>query len=196
MGIDAKQVAQLRATTGAGMMDAKQALEEAGGDAEKALVILRKKGIAKAEKKAERAMHEGRVYAYIHANGKLGAMVEISSETDFVSRNEKFLSFCHDVAMHVSAMDPQYVTREEIPADLMEKEKEIYRAEMEGQNKPAEVIEKIVEGKINKWYSDVVLLDQPFIKDEDKTVGDLLKEQIAGLGENMQIRRFVRFQMG
>jgi elongation factor Ts len=196
MGIDAKQVAQLRATTGAGMMDAKQALEEANGDVEKAIEVLRKKGVAKAEKKAERVTREGRVYAYIHSNGKLGAMVEISSETDFVARNEKFLAFCHDVAMHVSAMDPRYVTREEVPVDVLEKEKEIYRAEMQGQNKPAEVIEKIVEGKVNKWYSEVVLLDQPFVKDEDKTVGDLLKEQIAGLGENMHIRRFTRFQIG
>ncbi|KKR57653.1 MAG: Elongation factor Ts [Candidatus Uhrbacteria bacterium GW2011_GWE2_40_58] len=195
MVIDAKQVAQLRAMTGAGMMDAKKALEETGGDLEKATDELRKKGIAKAEKKADRATKEGLVYAYVHATGKLGAMVEILCETDFVARNEAFQSFCHDVTLHVSALDPQYLTREEIPAMEVAKQKEIFVEQMRHEGKPEEVIEKIVEGKLNKWYSEVVLLEQLFIKDEEKTIESLLKEQIAILGENMQIRRFVRFSI-
>lgn len=195
MSISAQQVAQLRAQTGAGMMDAKTALEETGGDLEKAAEMLRKKGIAKAEKKSDRETHEGRVHAYIHSNGKLGAMVEMLCETDFVARNEVFIALCNDIAMHVSATDPLYLSRADVPMELVEKEKEIYRAEMTAQSKPADVIEKIIEGKLNKWYSDVVLLEQSFIKDEDKTVEEYVKERIASLGENMQIRRFARFNI-
>ncbi len=195
MSISAQQVAQLRAQTGAGMMDAKSALEEAGGDLEKAGEMLRKKGIAKAEKKADRETKEGRVHCYIHSNGKLGAMVEVLCETDFVARTSAFIDFCNDVAMHVSATDPLYVSRANVPMELIEKETEIYRAEMALQAKPADVIEKIIEGKLNKWFSDVVLLEQAFIKDEDKTIEEYLKEKIASLGENMQIRRFARFNI-
>lgn len=192
MGIDAKQVAELRAMTGAGMMDAKKALEEADGNIEKAVEVLRKKGVAKAAKKAERATKEGLVYAYIHSNNKLGAMVEILCETDFVARNEAFVAFCHDIAMHVSALAPEYVSRDQVPAEEVENQKRLFTEEMAEQGKPADVIEKIVEGKMNKWYSEVVLLEQAFIKDEDKTIEDYLKEQIAGLGENMQIKNFYR----
>ena len=195
MGIDAKQVAELRATTGAGMMDAKKALEETNGDMEKAIEVLQKKGVAKAAKKADRATNEGRVYTYIHSNNKLGAMVEILCETDFVARNEAFVAFCHDIAMHVSAMDPEYLTREDVPEALVAKQKELFAESMVEQGKPADVIEKIVEGKLNKWYGEIVLLEQAFIKDEDKTIEAYLKEQIASLGENMQIRNFSRFSI-
>lgn len=195
MSIDARLVAQLRAQTGAGMMDAKFALEESVGDLERAVEILRKKGIVKAAKKADRETHEGLVHAYIHSNGKLGALVEILCETDFVARNKIFIDFCNDIAMHVSASDPLYVSRADVPEDMIEKEKQIYREEMAGQAKPVEVIEKIIEGKLNKWFSDVVLMEQPFIKDEDKTIEEYLKEKIASLGENMQIKRFCRFNI-
>ncbi|MEK7615493.1 MAG: translation elongation factor Ts [Patescibacteria group bacterium] len=195
MSIDAKLVAQLRSQTGAGMMDAKNALEETGGDLEKAAELMRKKGIAKAAKKSDRETHEGRVHAYIHSNGKLGALVEVLCETDFVARTDAFIDFCNDLAMHISAADPVYLNREQVPLELVEKEKEIYRAEMAAQAKPADVIEKITEGKLNKWFSESVLLEQSYIKDEDKTIEDLLKERITTLGENMQIRRFARFNI-
>ena len=194
MEITAQHVAQLRATTGAGMMDAKRALEEAQGDVTKAAEILRKKGMAKAEKRAGRETSQGRVHSYIHSNGKLGAMVEVLCETDFVARNETFIGLCHDIAMHVSATDPRWATREQVPAEVIEKEKEIYRAEVTG--KPADVIEKILSGKLEKFYSETVLLDQPFVKDEEKTVGEYVKEMIATIGENIQIARFARFQIG
>ncbi|MFA4845866.1 MAG: translation elongation factor Ts [Patescibacteria group bacterium] len=193
--IDAKLVSDLRAQTGAGMMDVKKALEETSGDVEKAVQLLRERGVAKAAKKADRETHEGRVHSYSHANGKLGAMVEVLCETDFVARTESFIAFCNDLAMHVSAMDPLYLSRMDVPSELVAKEKEIYTAEMESQGKPAEVIAKIVEGKLNKWYSEVVLLEQPFIKDEDMTIEEFLKEKIVTLGENMQIRRFARFSI-
>lgn len=195
MSIDAKTVAELRSMTGAGMMDAKKALEETSGDIDKAAQYLREKGIAKAAKKADRETKEGRVHAYIHSNGKLGAMVEVLCETDFVARNEGFIEFCHDLALHVSAMDPLYLTREGVPHEMVEKEREIYAREMEGAGKPADVIQKIVEGKLNKWYSEIVLMEQPFIKDEDQTIEKFVKGKIASLGENMQIRRFVRFNI-
>ncbi|PJE76752.1 translation elongation factor Ts [Candidatus Uhrbacteria bacterium CG10_big_fil_rev_8_21_14_0_10_48_16] len=195
MSIDAKLVAELRSMTGAGMMDAKKALEESTGDLEKAAQFLREKGMAKAAKKSSRETNEGRVHAYIHSNGKLGAMVEILCETDFVARNEAFIAFCNDVAMHVSALEPLYLTREEVPLELVEKEKEIFTKEMENQAKPAEVIEKIVEGKLSKWYSEIVLLEQAFIKDEDMTIDEFVKSKIASIGENITIRRFARFNI-
>lgn len=193
MSITAKDVAELRNMTGAGMMDAKKALEETSGDLEKAAQYLREKGMAKAAKKSDRETSEGRVHAYIHSNGKLGAMVEILCETDFVARNEAFVEFCNDVALHVSATEPLYLTRADVPLDVVEKERSIYTKEMENQSKPADVIQKIVEGKLNKWYSEVVLMEQPFIKDEDLTIEEYVKSKIASLGENMQIRRFARF---
>lgn len=194
--VDAKLVAQLREQTGAGMMDAKRALEETNGDLAAAAEALRAKGVAKAAKKAERETHEGRVYSYIHGNGKLGAMVEVLCETDFVARNEAFTELCHDLAMHVSAADPLYVRREDVPEAVVAKEKEMYAAEMADQAKPAEIVEKIVEGKLNKFFSEVCLLEQPFIKDEDMTVDEFVKAKIATIGENIQVRRFSRFQIG
>lgn len=176
-------------------MDAKKALEETGGDLEKAAQLLREKGMAKAAKKSERATNEGRVHAYLHSTGKLGAMVEVLCETDFVARNEAFIEFCNDLAMHISATDPLYVTRADVPEESVEKEKEIYRKEMESQAKPADVIEKIIEGKLNKWYSEIVLMEQPFIKDEDITIEEFIKSKIASLGENMQLKRFARFSI-
>lgn len=195
MLIDAKSVAALREQTGAGMMDAKKALEETGGDVVKAIELLRERGIVKAAKKADRATREGRVHAYIHSTGKLGAMVEVLSETDFVARNEAFIDFCNDIAMHVCALDPLYLSRADVPEEVVDKEREIYTAEMVGQGKPAEVLLKIIEGKLNKWYSEVTLMEQPFIKDEDKTIEMYLKEKIASLGENMVIKKFARFSI-
>ncbi len=196
MSIDAKTVVELRKMTGAGMMDAKKALEACDGDLEKAAEELRKKGVAKAAKRADRETTEGRVYSYIHANGKVGAMVEVLSETDFVARNEAFTEFCHDLAMHIVAADPLYLTREDVPVEVLDKEKELFAAEMKEQNKPDDVIAKIVEGKMTKYYSEVCLMEQSYIKDEDKTIEDLLKEKIASMGENIQIGRFARFNIG
>ncbi len=195
MSIDAKLVAQLRAQTGAGMMDAKKALESTGGDLEKASEELRTKGIAKAAKKAGRETSEGRVHAYIHSNGKLGALIEMLCETDFVARNETFISFCNDIAMHVSAEDPSYLKREDVPKDMVEKEMQLFRDEMKHENKPEEVIGKIIEGKMNKWYGEIVLMEQKYIKDDSKTIDVYLKEQIVALGENMHIRGFTRFNI-
>lgn len=193
MSITASQVAELREKTGAGLMDAKRALEETGGDMEKAAEDLRKKGIAKAGKKSDRETHEGRVHAYIHSNAKLGAMVQVLCETDFVARTDAFIEMCNDLAIHVSAMDPMYLSRADVPADVVAKEQELVCAELAAQNKPAEVIEKIMEGKMNKFFGENVLLEQAFIKDDSKTVEDFVKEKIATLGENMIVKRFSRF---
>ncbi len=193
MSITASQVAELREKTGAGLMDAKRALEETNGDMEKAAEDLRKKGIAKAGKKSDRETHEGRVHAYIHSNAKLGAMVQVLCETDFVARTDAFIEMCNDIAIHVSAMDPMYLTRADVPAEIVAKEQELTRGELAAQNKPADVIEKIMEGKMNKWFSETVLMEQAFIKDDTKTVEDFLKEKISTLGENMQVKRFARF---
>ena len=194
--IDAKTVAELRKKTGAGMMDAKKALEECGGDLEKAADELRKKGIAKAAKRAGRETKEGRVHAYIHSNNKAGAMVEVLCETDFVARNDDFKDFCHDLAMHIVAADPLYLTREDVPADVLAKEKELFAAEMKEQGKPDDVIEKIVVGKMDKYYAENCLMEQAFIKDEDKTIEQLVQEKIGTIGENIQIARFSRFSVG
>lgn len=195
MAIDVKMVAQLRELTGAGMMDAKKALLETDGNLEKAAEELRKKGAAKAAKKAGRTTGEGRVHTYIHSSNKLGAMVEVLCETDFVARNEAFEALCHDIAMHISATEPLYLTREEVPVEVIEKEKILMQESDDLKGKPADVLEKIIEGKLNKWYSEVVLMEQPFIKDEDMTVEEFLKSKIASLGENMKINRFSRFQI-
>lgn len=195
MSIDAKTVAELRQMTGAGMMDAKKALTECDGDLAKAAEQLRVQGIAKAGKRADRATKEGRVYAYIHSTGKTGAMVEVQCETDFVAKNEAFGEFCHDLAMHVTAAEPLYLSREDVPTEVVDKERELSRGEMEGQNKPEDVIEKIVEGKMNKYFGEVCLMEQAYIKDDSKTVEELLKEKIASLGENIQISRFCRFSI-
>ncbi|MCI0479539.1 elongation factor Ts [Candidatus Uhrbacteria bacterium] len=194
---DAKQVMELRNLTGAGMMDAKGALEEAGGDMQKAMEVLKKKGAAKAAKKtSERTTAEGVVASYIHHTRKLGAMVEIQSETDFVARNEEFRQFADDMAMQVAAIDPLYVSPETVPADVLEKQRQIFKDEMAGENKPDDIKEKIIEGKMAKWFSETCLLKQAFFKDEDKTVEDLLNEKIAKIGEKIVIARFVRFNMG
>jgi len=193
--VDAKLVAKLRAQTGAGIVECKNALEETGGNIEEAVEVLRKKGIAKAGKKADRATKEGLVYGYVHNTGKVGALVEVSCETDFVARNEAFRELCHDIAMQVVAMNPLYVSADHVPPEVVEKEKEIYSEEMKESGKPADVIEKIVEGKLHKWYGDVCLLNQSFIKDEDKSVEDVVKEAIAKMGENIQVKRFTRYGM-
>ncbi len=194
--VDAKLVAQLREMTGAGMMDAKKALEETNGDLTAAAEALRTKGIAKAASKSERVTKEGRVFAYLHGNGKLGAMVEVQCETDFVARNEAFTELCRDLAMHIGATDPLYVRREDVPVELVEKQKELFRAEMAELAKPADIVEKIVEGKLNKYFSEICLLEQAFIKDEDVTVDEFVKGKIAKIGENIQVSRFARFQIG
>ena len=196
MAITAADVKKLRERTGQGMMDCKQALEEAGGDMDKAVEILRKKGLATAEKKAARATGEGRIHAYIHHNGKVGVLVEVDCETDFVARNEQFQAFLNDLCLHICAAAPLAVTREEVPADLVETERRIAREQMEGQNKPPEILEKIVEGKLRKWYSQNVLLEQPFVKDDSRTVQDVLNELITKTGENIVIKRFARFVVG
>ncbi len=196
MAVNAKTVAELREMTGAGMMDAKKALEETGGDLAKAAEALRKKGITKAASKAARETKEGRVYAYVHANGKIGAMVEVLCETDFVARNEAFVELCKDLAMQVCAADPLYVRREQVPPEVVEKERQMYREEMAGQIKPENVLEKIVEGKLNKYFSETCLFEQAFVKDDTKTVEELVKEKIALLGENIQVNRISRFQIG
>src|SRR5512142_151348 len=192
---DTNTISELRAMTGAGIVDCKKALDEAGGDVAKAAEVLRKKGIAKAGSKGERATKEGLVDSYIHGNGKVGVLLEVQCETDFVARTEQFKDFVHEVALQISATNPLYVSREQIPSEVVEKEKELAMHEFDGSSKPKEVIEKIAAGKIEKYFSEVCLLDQAFIKDEDKTVGELLKETIAKTGENIQIKRFARFAL-
>jgi elongation factor Ts len=194
--ITPQQVKELREKTNAGMMDCKKALAEAAGDLVKAEEILRKKGIASADKKSSRATKEGVVASYIHLQGKVGVLLEVNCETDFVAKNEHFREFVKDITLHVAASNPSFVTREQVPAGLLEKEREIYRAQMQGQNKPANIIEKIVDGKIDKFFSNICLLDQAFIKNPDQTVGELLKSKITELGENLVIRRFTRYMVG
>jgi len=194
---DAKQVMELRSQTGAGMMDAKNALEEAGGDMQKATEILKKKGAAKAAKKtSERAAAEGVVAAYIHHTKKLGALVEVRCETDFVARTEEFKLFADDIAMQVAAIDPLFLSPETIPENVLEKQRQIFTEEMAGENKPDEIKAKIIEGKLAKWYSEVCLMKQPYFRDEDKTVEELLTEKIAKIGEKIAIERFVRYSLG
>ncbi len=196
MGISAKTVKELREKTGAGFMDCKKALTETGGDMEKAIVYLREKGLSAAQKKAGRVTAEGIVYSYIHAGGKLGVLVEVNCETDFVARNEDFLSLVHDIAMHIAAMAPQYVSRTEVPAEVIEAEKAIYTAQAKETGKPDHVVEKIVGGKIEKFLKGICLLEQPFVKDPDKTIEKLIVEKVAKIGENITVRRFARFKVG
>jgi len=193
--VDTKTVSDLRALTGAGVVDCKNALTECGGDVGKAAEFLRKKGVAKAGSRGERVTKEGLIHAYIHPNGKMGVLVEVQCETDFVARTDQFKSFVHDVAMQVAATNPLYLSPDLIPAEVLEKEKEIAMSEFAGSNKPKEVIDKIACGKLEKFFSEVCLLNQLFIKDEDKTIGELLKEKIAATGENIRIIRFVRFAL-
>ncbi|VAW39159.1 Translation elongation factor Ts [hydrothermal vent metagenome] len=196
MVITAEQVRSLREQTGAGIMDCKKALAESGADLEKAVTFLREKGLATAKKKAGRATGEGLVTSYIHAGGKVGVMVEINCETDFVAKTDDFQAFTKDVAMHIAAANPGYLTRDEVPAGNIEKEKEILANQAKESGKPEAVIARIVEGKLEKHFKENCLMEQPFIKDTDKTIEDLLKEAIAKLGENIQIKRFVRFSVG
>ena len=196
MDITAKMVKELRDKTGAGMMDCKKALSETDGNVEKAIAFLRKQGIAKAASKAGRATSEGVIASYIHTGDKLGVIVEINCETDFVARTEQFRVFARDIAMQVAASAPLSVNREDLDGDALEKEKEIYRHQAENEGKPAKIIDKIVDGRLEKYYTEVVLLDQPFVKDSDKTVGDLIKETVGSLGENIVVKRFSRFRLG
>ncbi len=196
MSITAAQVSELRKATGAGLMDCKKALAEAGGDHEKAIDFLRKKGLAAASKKAGRAATEGMVGSYIHAGGKIGVLVEVNCETDFVAKNENFQAFVKDIAMHIAAASPNYVRREEVPVDVVEREKEIYRAKARETGKPENIIEKIIEGQVGKFYADICLLEQAYVKDSDKTVQTYLNETISTIGENISIRRFVRYNLG
>ena len=196
MNISADMVRRLREETGAGMMDCKAALVEAAADPDKARDILRKRGLAAAAKKAGRATTDGMVGTYIHPGAKVGVLVEVDCETDFVAKTPEFQALVKDIAMHVAASAPQYVTKDEVPADVLEKEKEIYRAQAAAQGKPAPVQEKIAEGKLKEFYSTFCLLEQPFIRDGKLTVGQLVQEKIALIKENIVVRRFARFKVG
>ncbi len=196
MSISASNIKELRDKTGVGMMDCKRALTEAAGDIEKALDLLRQKGLAMASKKASREASEGLVDSYIHMGGKIGVLVEVNCETDFVAKTDDYQELVKDIAMHVAAANPVYVKREDIPSDVIEKEKEIYASQVT--NKPPQVVEKIIAGKLEKFFSDTCLVDQVFVKDTDqkKKIRDLIVERVAKLGENIQIKRFARFQLG
>lgn len=197
MPIDLSTITKVREMTGAGIVDVKKALEEAGGDVEKTIEILRKKGAIKAAKKAtERTTKEGIVEAYMHAGGKVGVLVELLCETDFVARNEEFKALAHDLALHVAATDPLYLSSETVPAEVIEKEKELAAEEFAGSGKPASVVEKIVEGKIAKWYSERCLLEQAFVKDEDVLIKDLINNVSAKVGEKIEVKRFCRYAIG
>jgi elongation factor Ts len=196
MEIPAKLVKELRERTGAGFSDCKAALIEANGIIEKAIEILRKKGQAAAAKKAQREASEGLVGSYIHAGGKIGVLVELNCESDFVARTEAFQQLSHDIAMHVAALDPRYVRREEVTPEMLEKEREIYRAQAQASGKPEQVVEKIVAGKMEKFYEENCLYEQHYIKDESITIGEMISQAIAKLGENISIRRFARIKVG
>ena len=194
--ITAEMVKQLRERTGAGMMDCKKALTESNGDMDKAIEILREKGLAAAAKKASRIAAEGLVDAYIHGDGRIGVLVEVNIETDFAAKNEEFKTFVKDIAMQIAAAKPEYISREEVPEEVINKEKEILRAQALNEGKPEKIVDKMVEGRIEKFYKEVCLLEQPWIKDPDKTIKQLLMEKISTIGENINIRRFARFERG
>lgn len=194
--ITPQMVKELRERTQAGMMDCKRALEETGGDMEKAVDYLREKGLASAAKKAGRLAADGLVEAYIHPGGRVGVLVEVNCETDFVAKTQDFQELVRDIAMHIAAMRPEYVRREDVPADVIEREKRILTSNALEEGKPEHIVEKIVTGRLEKFYSEVCLLEQPFVKDGDKTVGQLVQEAIAKLGENIEVRRFARFERG
>jgi len=196
MPISASQVKELRERTGVGMMECKSALEQAGGSLVEAEKILRKKGLAAAQRKASRATTEGSVGAYIHAGGKIGVLVEMNCETDFVARTPQFQQLLKDISMHIAAANPRFVSREEVTSDLIEAEREIYREQAAASGKPPQVVEKIVDGKLAKFYEEFCLLEQPFIKDPEITIGELVSQHVARIGENIRIRRFVRFRLG
>lgn len=194
--ITAQMVKELRQRTQAGMMDCKKALQETNGDMEAAIAYLREKGLAAAAKKAGRLASEGLVESYIHGAGRIGVLVEVNCETDFVAKTDQFKELCHDIAMHIAAARPEYVSRDEVPPEIVEQEKSILRAQALNEGKPEKIVEKMVEGRLEKYYKEVCLLDQPFIKDPDITVQDLVTQAIATIGENIAIRRFARFELG
>ncbi|SDY46734.1 translation elongation factor Ts [Thermoactinomyces sp. DSM 45892] len=196
MAITAAMVKELREKTGAGMMDCKKALNETEGNMEKAMEYLREKGIANADKKAGRIAAEGVVESYIHGGGRIGVLVEVNCETDFVAKTDEFKSFVKDVAMQIAAMNPKYVRREEIPGDEVEKERQILRQQALQEGKPEAIVDKMVEGRLTKHFKDICLMDQVFVKDGEKTIEQMVKEQIARIGENISIRRFVRYELG
>ena len=196
MEITAQMVKELRERSGAGMMDCKSALVETNGDIETAVDTLRKKGLAAADKKAGRVAAEGAVGSYIHAGGKLGVLVEVNCETDFVARTDQFQELVRDIAMHIAAAEPRFVRREEVTADVLDRERAIYREQTLAAGKPEKIVDKIVDGKVEKFYSEAVLMEQPYVKNPDQTVGQLVVEKIAKIGENIQSRRFVRFRLG
>ena len=194
--ITPSDIAKLRAMTGVGMMDCKKALTETNGDMDKAVNYLREKGMAAAAKKADRIAAEGVVGSYIRMGGKIGVLVEVNCETDFVAKSDKFQSLVKDIAMHIAAAKPLYVTEEEVPADVLEQEKEILSNQARNEGKPAAIIEKMVEGRLKKFYADFCLLNHPFVKDQDKTVKEIVNEAILSIGEKISIRRFTRYEMG
>lgn len=196
MSVDAKTVKTLREKTGAGMMDCKKALAETGGDMEKAIIYLREKGIASASKKSGRATREGRIISYIHPGDKLGVMLEVNCETDFVAKGEQFIEFTRDIALHIAAAAPSYLSRDDIPGDVLEQERSIYRTQALNDGKPENIVDKIVEGRISKFAAEVCLLDQPFVKDDKIKISDFIKNGIATFGENIGIARFARFKVG
>lgn len=196
MKITAELVKELRQRTGIGVMECKEALEESGGDIEKAIVILRKKGYARAKGKMSRETSEGVVGSYIHLNGKIGVMVEVNCESDFVARNEEFKELVKNIAMHVAASNPKFISPEDVPAEVLEQEKEIIRGQLQDTKKPPEILEKIIQGKLTKFYGEVCLLEQPYIRDDKISVKQLVASQIAKFGENIRIRRFARFELG
>ena len=194
--ITAAQVKELRDATGVGLMDAKRALEETNGDMEAAMMVLRKSGAMKAAKMADRSNTEGVVASYIHGDGRIGVLVELSCETDFVARNESFQELAHDLSLHIAATNPLYVSREDVPGELIEKETSLYTEQLQAEGKPAERIEMIVKGKIDKYLADIVLMEQPFVKDDSQTIGQRIEAAVLTLGENVQIARFARFAIG
>jgi elongation factor Ts len=196
MEITAEMVKKLRDLTGAGMMECKKALVEAKGNIDEAVTILRKQGLAQATKKAGRSTNEGLIGHYIHMGGKIGVLVEVNCESDFVARTDDFQNLAREIAMHIAAANPQYVRREDVPADVLERERAIYRGQMEGQSKPPQVIDKIVEGKLNSFFEQVCLLDQPSIRDPKVTIGQIVQAAVAKMGENIAVPRFVRFKLG
>lgn len=196
MAVSAKEVKELREQTGAGMMDCKKALSECEGSMEEAVKLLRTKGLADAAKRSGRAANEGLVDSYIHMGGKIGVLVEVNSETDFVARNDDFKAFVHDIAMHIAAAAPKYISREDVPAEVIEAEMAIYKDQAKATGKPDNILEKIAAGKLDKYYEQVCLLEQPFVRDDKLTIEQLLGEIVGKIGENIGIRRFVRFELG
>jgi len=196
MSISANQVKELRERTGVGIMDCKEALQESNGDVDEAIKVLRTMGKAKVAKKASREASEGRIEAYVHLGGKIAVMLELNCETDFVAKSDEFLALARDIAMHIAASDPRFIRREDADQDALAEERDVYRAQAEADGKPAEIVDKIVDGKIERYLSETVLYEQAFVKDPDQTIGDLLSEAIHRLGENILVGRFVRFALG